>query len=356
MNKEIKIGKRLIGLDYPTYFVADIAANHDGNLERAKDLIYLCADAGADAAKFQNFKAETIVSQYGFSNIGQQVSHQSQWSKSVFDVYNEASLPMKWTQTLKETCQDAGIDYLTAPYDLSIIEELSKYVCAWKLGSGDITWHENIKAMANTDKPLLIATGASDMSEVRMAVDVASKNTKDLVLMQCNTNYTASVENFNHIALNVLKTYTKEFPDIVLGLSDHTPGHTTVLGAVVLGARVIEKHFTDNCNNNGPDHKFSMDPTSWAEMVYATRELEAALGTEEKRVMDNEVETVIIQRRGIRATRKLKAGEIIRDKDLTHLRPCTEDCLPPYRSDELIGKILTSNLEEGECIKLKDIN
>jgi len=174
--------------------------------------------------------------------------------------------------------------------------------------------------------------------------------------MQCNTNYTASVENFNHIALNVLKTYTKEFPDIVLGLSDHTPGHTTVLGAVVLGARVIEKHFTDNCNNNGPDHKFSMDPTSWAEMVYATRELEAALGTEEKRVMDNEVETVIIQRRGIRATRKLKAGEIIRDKDLTHLRPCTEDCLPPYRSDELIGKILTSNLEEGECIKLKDIN
>ena len=172
----MKIKNKKIGIGMPTFFIADIAANHDGNLQKAIELIYLAAENGADAAKFQHFKAETIVSQYGFSNIGQQVSHQSQWSKSVFDVYNEASLPMKWTQTLKETCQDAGIDYLTAPYDLSIIEELSKYVCAWKLGSGDITWHEMIRVLSLDDKPLLIATGASNMDEVELAMDLILKS------------------------------------------------------------------------------------------------------------------------------------------------------------------------------------
>ena len=351
-----KIGKHTLGFEQPLYFVADIAANHDGNLDRAFKLIELAKESGAHAAKFQNFIASKIVSRSGFDNLGGQISHQSKWEKSVYETYEDASVSYDWTERLKVKCDEVDIEYFTSPYDLESVDHVDPNVRVYKIGSGDVTWHEIIDYIAQKGKPVFIATGASTLDEVKSAMKVLQKNTKDIVLMQCNTNYTASVENFNHIALNVLKTYTKEFPDIVLGLSDHTPGHTTVLGAVVLGARVIEKHFTDNCNNNGPDHKFSMDPTSWAEMVYATRELEAALGTEEKRVMDNEVETVIIQRRGIRATRKLKAGEIIRDKDLTHLRPCTEDCLPPYRSDELIGKILTSNLEEGECIKLKDIN
>ena len=356
MKTELKIGKRTIGLKHPTYFIADIAANHDGDLERAKSLIYKCAEAGANAAKFQNFKAKSIVSDFGFRNLGQQRSHQSKWNKSVFEVYNDASLPMEWTQTLKETCDDAGIDYLTAPYDLEMIPELSKYVCAWKLGSGDITWHENIKAMASDGKPLLIATGASNMDEVRMAVIAATEYTDELVLMQCNTNYTASLENFHYIALNVLKTYSREFPNIVLGLSDHTPGHSTVLGAVTLGARVIEKHFTDDCTHNGPDHKFSMDPITWNEMVYSTRELEAALGTEEKLVMDNEKETVVLQRRSLRASRLLKSGDKIGESDLVSLRPCPSDSLPPYRLKELIGKTLVRDIKEHNCIKLDDVN
>ena len=356
MKSEFRIGNHMVGPKHPTYFVADIAANHDGDLERAKRLIFQCAEAGANAAKFQNFKANSIVSDYGFRHLDGQVSHQSKWNKSVYEVYDNASLPMQWTRTLKETCDDAGIDYLTAPYDLSLIPILSKYVCAWKLGSGDITWHENIEAMASNGKPLLMATGAANLDEVRMAVKVAARNTDELVLMQCNTNYTASLDNFSYIALNVLKTYSHEFPEIVLGLSDHTPGHTTVLGAVTLGARVIEKHFTDNCERNGPDHKFSMNPTEWHDMVYATRELEAALGSEEKRIMDNEVETIVIQRRGIRAAKLLKSGEKISKNDLVSLRPCPDNCLPPYRIEELIGKILLKDIEMGDCVKLNDVN
>ena len=132
--------------------------------------------------------------------------------------------------------------------------------------------------------PFFIATGASTLQEVKEAMSVAMENTNKIILMQCNTNYTASLENFKYIALNVLK-HTVNFSETVLGLSDHTPGHSTVLGSIALGARAIEKHFTDDTNRDGPDHKFSMDPSTWKEMVDRTRELELALGTEEKDVM-----------------------------------------------------------------------
>ncbi len=355
MSRQITIGRRTVGLDHPTYFVADIAANHDGDLERAKDLIHLAAEAGADAAKFQNFKAETIVSDYGFRTLGRQLSHQATWKKSVYEVYEDASLPLEWTETLKRTCDEAGIDYFTAPYDLALIEELSPYVCAWKLGSGDITWIEEIERLAADGKPLLIATGASDMADVRRAMAAASARTDDIVLMQCNTNYTASLDNLRHVALNVLRLYAREFPDVVLGLSDHTPGHATVLGAVALGARCVEKHFTDDTGREGPDHKFSMDPESWRDMVARTRELEAALGEEEKRVMDNERETVVLQRRAVRTARPIAAGEVIGRDDLTVLRPCPTDALPPYRLAEVVGRRAARDLEAGECVRPSDL-
>ncbi|MDP6086862.1 MAG: N-acetylneuraminate synthase family protein, partial [Nitrospinota bacterium] len=119
--------------------------------------------------------------------------------------------------------------------------------------------------------------------------------------------------------------YARDYPGMILGLSDHTPGHATVLGAVALGARVIEKHFTDDVNRAGPDHGFSIDPATWKDMVDRTRELEAALGGEEKQVMDNERETIVVQRRGVRAARAIKAGETITAKDLVSLRPCPAD-------------------------------
>lgn len=355
MSAAFKIGDHTVGLGHPTYFVADIAANHDGSLPRAKELIYRCAEAGADAAKFQNFRAETIVSERGFRNLGTQKSHQAKWKKSVFEVYKGASLPMEWTAELKSTCDDAGIDYFTSPYDPEMLEELADYVCAWKVGSGDITWLEIIEAMGRYKKPMLIATGASDMDDVRRAVAAARKNEDRIVLMQCNTNYTGSLENFRHIALNVLKTYAREYPDLVLGLSDHTPGCATVLGSVALGARVIEKHFTDDRTREGPDHAFSMGPDDWREMVDRTRELEYALGGEQKRVMHNETETVCLQRRALRARRSIARGARIEATDLIPLRPCPTDALPPYRIDEVIGRTAAREISEGECVRLADL-
>ena len=345
-----KINQNIISNSSSTYFIADIAANFDGDIERAKDLIYLAAEAGADAAKFQNFLAKTIVSDQAFKTIGKQLSHQSEWKDSVYDVYDKASLPILWTETLRDTCADAGIDYMTTPYDLSLIPILSEYVSAWKVGSGDITWHEMIRTLSLDDKPLMIATGASNMDEVKLAMDIVLENKKDVVLMQCNTNYTASLENFKYIELNVLKEYRRMYPDIILGLSDHTPGHSTVLGSIALGAKVIEKHFTDDNERKGPDHKFSMNPESWRNMVDRSRELEYALGTGVKKVMDNEKESVIVQRRGLCASHDLKEGHIITSDDLVALRPCKSDGIEPYKENQIIGKKINCKIENGANI------
>jgi sialic acid synthase SpsE len=262
---------------------------------------------------------------------------------------------MDWTAELKATCDEAGLDYFTAPYDLELLQELSQFVCAWKLGSGDITWHEEIELLAKDGKPFFIATGAANMDEVEAAVSVAQSHTDSICLMQCNTNYTASLENFHHISLNVLKTYAEVFPGIVLGLSDHTPGHATVLGAVALGARAVEKHFTDDKERGGPDHKFSMSPADWSEMVQRTRELQSALGTGEKRVMDNEQETVVLQRRAVRAKMELRTGELVEADDLTVLRPCPDVALPPFRLGELLGRRLRRNIPAGDIVCLEDV-
>ena len=205
--KDIQIENKTIGTDYPAYFIADIAANHDGDLERAKELIYLCAEAGADAAKFQHFTADTIVSDDGFKSLSGLQSHQSKWSKSVFDIYQDASINQDWTPVLKDTCNDAGITFLTSPYSYSLVDQVDKFLSAYKIGSGDITWSGIIEHIASKNKPVLLATGASSIEEVEIATSALLRHTDKIVLMQCNTNYTASLENFKYINLNVLMTF-----------------------------------------------------------------------------------------------------------------------------------------------------
>jgi len=349
------IAGRPIGADEPTYFIADIAASHDGELSRAIDLIHLAAEAGADAAKFQNFTANKIVSDRGFSELGKNLGHQSAWTKPVTQVYAEASIPHDWTPHLKRACDEAGIHYFSAAYDLEAVDMLDPYVPAYKIGSGDITWLESLDYTAAKGKPMLVATGASELQDVIEAVDVVRRHTDQIVVMQCNTNYTGDEDNFRFIALNVLRSYATLFPDLVLGLSDHTPGHATTLGAIALGARVVEKHFTDDTTREGPDHGFSMDPRSWRELVDRSRELEASLGPVIKRVEDNEHETVVIQRRAVRALRPITAGQTIAREDLTVLRPAPQHLVPANRLDLVVGAVATRDLAADEGIGWNDI-
>jgi len=340
----MKIGNRELGPQSPTYFIADVAANHDGVLDKALELMTLAKDAGADAAKFQHFRADHIVSDKGFRELGTQQSHQSSWSKSVYEVYRDASLPWEWTKPLADHAQSIGIDFFTSPYDLEAIDFVDEFVPAYKVGSGDITWLEAIDHMASKGKPVLLATGASTLEEVQRAVATVARHGVPYSVMQCNTNYTGVVENLRHIHLNVLNTYREEFPEAILGLSDHTHGDLTVLGAVAMGARVVEKHFTDDVTHEGPDHHFSMTPTTWSDMVERTRELEAALGSGDKVIADNEQETVVIQRRGLRFARDMSAGEVIQASDLVALRPATPGIITPDAVDSVVGKTLRDDV------------
>ncbi len=347
----VKIGDRWVGDGEPTYFIADISANHDGDLGRARMLIRLAAEAGAGAAKFQNFRAAKIVSQRGFESQGRALSHQASWKKSVFEVYKEASVPWDWTPILKEECDRAGIHYFSTPYDVEAVDMLDPYVPCFKIGSGDITWPEMLEKVAGKKKPVILSTGASTLEDVKRAVKVIMKRNKQLVLLQCNTNYTANVENFRFINLKVLETYRKAFPTAVLGLSDHTLGLTTVLGSVALGARVVEKHLTDDPTREGPDHRFSMTPKTWRDMVDRTREMEQALGTETKGVMENETDTVVIQRRCLRAARDLRAGTRLAAGDLEALRPAPPDAVFPYDLPKVLGRTLKVGLPAGEYLR-----
>jgi len=246
--------------------------------------------------------------------------------------------------------------------------------------------------MSGFGKPILIATGASTLDEVKMAVHAAQKHTEDIILMQCNTNYTAKKNEdisttkarFSNINLKVLETYAKLWPNMALGLSDHTHGHLTVLGAVGLyNCCAVEKHFTLDSSQEGQDHPFSMMPNEWQEMVDNTallkKEIKAEdtyknryekvkaiakdaefldliIGNGEKKISDNEFNTSIVQRRAIRAKNDMDIGHTIVKQDLEVLRPCPEDALPPYKMQEVLGKSLNRNLEKGDYLRLTDFN
>jgi N-acetylneuraminate synthase len=349
------IGNRLVGPGQPTYFIADIAANHDGDLGRARALMTLAKEAGADAAKFQHFRAEHIVSDYGFRSLGGQQDHQAAWKKSVFEVYQDASLPWEWTAKLAEHAQAIDIEFMSSPYDPEAVAHLDPYVNAVKVGSGDINWLEELDVIAATGKPVIIAAGASTIDDVKRAMDLLIAAGVDSVLMQCNTNYTGSLDNLQYVNLNVLKQFAKLYPDAVLGLSDHTPGHVTTLGAVALGARVIEKHFTDDTTRIGPDHGFSLDPISWRAMVDDTRKLEAALGNGIKTVEFNEQKTSVLQRRCVRAARDLTAGVILTRDDLEVLRPAPAASIPANDVSIVAGSRLARDVVAGEHLTYADL-
>lgn len=352
---EFTIGSRLVGSDAPTYFIADIAANHDGDLARALDLITLAAEAGADCAKFQHFRAEHIVSDIGFRALGSQQSHQATWQKSVFEVYREASLPWEWTDELAAHSKKVGIEFMSAPYDLEAVDHLDPYVRAYKVGSGDINWIEELEYIAAKGKPVILATGAASLDDVDRAMETLAGAGVPIVLMQCNTNYEGRIENIHHVNLTVLTSYAQRYPSVTLGLSDHTPGHVTVLGAVALGARVVEKHFTDDTTRTGPDHGFSMDPTTWRAMVDDTRLLEASLGDGRKKIEENENQTIVLQRRCVRAARDVAVGETLTRSDLEVLRPAPIDAIPAHDVQAVVGRTLARSMKAGEHLTYADL-
>ena len=349
-NKNIKIGNRMIGPDYPTYFIAEIGGNFDGSMDKAKRLIYAAKEAGADCAKFQTFTAETIVSEGGFSKMELHGVHGS-WGRTVSEVFKDVEFPIEWHQEIADYCKSIDIDFSTSPYFKEAVDLCADMKVPFiKIGSGEITWLEMLDYTARKGIPVMLATGDATMAEIDEAVrTIAKTGNKDLVLMQCITNYPSKIDSAN---VNVLKTYQSAF-DCLTGYSDHSPGHVVALASVVLGGRVIEKHFTLNKTDQGPDHPHSMEPNEFKFMVDSIREVERAMGSTCKEVVAEEGETVFVQRRCLYAKKALKKGQTISAEDLTVLRPALG--IPPKFKNTIVGKTSKKDIPAGDPIFWEDI-
>ena len=314
--KSIKIGNRFVGHGYPTYVIAEIGSNFDGSIHKAKKLIKIAKQSGADAAKFQSFKTELLLSKNGFNTKD---AFQSRWPKSVWQTYKDAELPREWHKELNQYCKKIGIDFFASPWDFEAVDLLSKLnVPAFKIGSGDITFDELLIHIGKKQKPILLATGASNVDEISHALNVLkSTGNKKIILLHSVVQYPSSINQAN---INAMINLQNRFR-LNVGYSDHSPGFTVALASVALGASVIEKHFTLSQKDKGPDHPHSMEPDSFRNMVQEIRLIEQALGDGIKIPQPEEKETRIIQRRSIWSIKQIKKGEKFTRENIMVLRP-----------------------------------
>ena len=352
----IKINNKIIGAGHPVYIIAEMGCNFDGSLERAKMLAKLAKEAGADAIKIQNFLASKLVSKKGF--LGLKVDYQAKWEKSVTEVYKEAEFPREWMQEFFDYCKEINIDVFSSPYDTEAVDLLEKLKApAYKIGSGEIDNLEFLKYVSKTNKPVILACGASSLEDVQKAVSVIrDTGNNQIVLLQCVTNYPAMLKDANLATMVALKN---EFKTEV-GVSDHTIGEecggddplggiTVPLVAVVLGGVIVEKHFTDDTKRKGNDHPFAMNAVVFKKMVDSIRAVEKTFGDSQKRVLESEKETVIIQRRGIYAKNDIEDGEEITNDKIEFLRPAL--FMRPPQVENILGKKAKYKINAGDPIK-----
>ena len=350
-ENQIQIGAIEIGDGCPFFTIAEIGSNFDGNLDRAKMLVKIAKDSGADAVKFQSFLARKLVSSTGFSNL--KIGYQSAWDQPVEEVYEGAEFPREWHKEIAEYCREIGIIFFSAPYDLDAIELLESLdVPIYKIGSGDLGHRELVSQIAQTGKPVIVATGAATIDEVDFAIDVIkSAGNNQIVLLQCVTNYPASFKDINASVI----TMFRERYGTLTGYSDHTPGYMVALATIACGGCMIEKHFTDDKARKGPDHPFAMDARDFRQMVDQVRFFENLIGNPEKKVYEEEKETAVIMKRGIRARVDILKGTRLSYENLEVLRPREKGTICASRLEAIIGRRVTSNILKGIQIREEDL-
>jgi len=354
VDTKTRIGKKIVGKGEPCYFIAEAGANFRisddpvKNYEQALRLIDIAAEAGADAVKFQVYRAEKLyVKDAGHADyIGKK--------KKIYDIIREMELPYEWLPKLKGHCDDKGIMFLATPFDNASADELEKAgIEAYKLASYSITDFPLLKHVAGKGKPMIISTGASDMDDVRKAADYIRKcGNEDIILLQCTAKYPAPMSAMN---LSVIPEMMKEF-GCPVGLSDHSREPLIApLGAVALGASVIEKHFTTDNSLPGPDHGFAILPDELKELVSGIHKLEQALGSGEKHVGDAEKELHGFARHFIYSTKPIRKGERFTEENIGVLRPGKkEHGLEPGHYEELLGRSASRDIGLQEPIREGD--
>jgi N,N'-diacetyllegionaminate synthase len=346
---EIKIENKLIGENHPCFIIAEAGVNHNGSFEMAKKLIDAAKEANADAVKFQTFKTEEVVTPKApKANYQMETTNTKE---SQYEMLKKLELSYDNFRKLRDYCNEKGIIFLSTPHsckgDVDLVAELCSAI---KVGSGDLTNIPILKHIAQKKTPVILSTGMAVIDEINEAVETIKKEgNNEIVLLHCTTNYPCSLENVNLKAINTLK---KEF-GLLVGYSDHTEGIIVSAMAVVLGACVIEKHFTLDKSLQGPDHKASLEPKELKELVKLIRETEKILGNGLKVPMESEKENTPIARKSIVAARDIKEGEMIKEDMLAIKRPGTG--ILPKHINEVVGRMAIKEIKKDSLLALSDL-
>jgi N-acetylneuraminate synthase/N,N'-diacetyllegionaminate synthase len=343
------IAGRLVGDDAPVYIVAEAGVNHDGDIHAALDLIDAAADAGADAVKFQTFDPEALVTEYAPQAAYQADRAQAASQRAMLE---RVRLSDAEFARLAEHAVERDVTFLSTPFDQASAQLLDALgVAAFKVGSGDLSNLPFLADVARRGRPLIVSTGMADAAEVAQAVDaVHAAGGNELALLHCVSSYPTPVEQANLRAMDALRA---AHPDAVIGYSDHCLGIEISLAAVARDARILERHLTLDRSRPGPDHAVSLEPAELAELVRRVREVEAALGTGEKRPQPAERDVMVVARRSIVAARDLRAGESIDAKALVVKRPAGG--MPPSRLHELIGRTVARSVARDQRLSEEDL-
>jgi N-acetylneuraminate synthase len=346
MVAEISVAGRKIGPGQSCFIIAEAGVNHDGSLKRARQLIDVAVRAGADAVKFQTFKAELLT-----TLEAPKADYQLRTTdpgESQYEMLQRLELTPKMHRELKAYCDSKGILFMSSPFDEGGADFLAKLgVPAFKIPSGEITNLPLLAHVAGKGKPMIVSTGMAKLSEVEAAVcTVKQAGNQELVLLHCVSNYPADPADVN---LRAMHTLAAAF-NVPVGYSDHTLGIQVPLAAVALGACVIEKHFTLDRSLPGPDHGTSLEPEEMVEMVEGIRIVEAALGHGRKEPAASEANTASVARKSLVAARDIPAGATLTRKDIAVKRPGTG--LSPAMLAYLLGQTLIADLPEGSLFTM----
>tara|TARA_Y100000748_G_scaffold124505_1_gene104512 strand:- start:48 stop:1106 length:1059 start_codon:yes stop_codon:yes gene_type:complete len=339
-KRYIEIEGTKIGKEFPPYLIAEMSANHNGNINTAKEIIKSAKESGASAVKLQTYKPETITLDLKNSDF---ILKGGLWDgRSLFDLYKEAHMPWEWHSDLFDYAKELGITIFSSPFDFSAVDLLEDLnTPAYKIASFEVTDLRLIKYIASTRKPLIISTGMANKEEIQEAIDVANESGCDqIAILHCVSGYPAPSSDYN---LATLLDLSKQFNKVV-GLSDHTLDNVTAIASIALGSSIVEKHFTLDRELGGPDSDFSLEPRELKILADSLNNAWEAIGNINYDLKSSE-ESNVKFRRSIYFVKDLKAGEVISEECLRSVRPGYG--LPTKYFDSLIGKKIKKDVVYG---------
>ena len=331
-----------------TFIIAEAGVNHNGDVVIARKLVDVAVEAGADAVKFQTFKAGKIVTAAAAKAIYQ--AENTGAAETQLEMLKKLELSEEAHKELISYCRDKGIIFLSTPFDhesIAMLDNLGMKI--FKIPSGEITNLPYLREVGRLKKKIILSTGMADMEEIEDAINALTKSgvqKDDITVLHCNTEYPTPFQDVNLLAMLMIRDVFK----VKVGYSDHTLGIETPIAAVALGATVIEKHFTIDKKMKGPDHKASLDPLELKAMVHAVRNIEKALGNGIKKPSRSEMKNIQVVRKSIVAAKDIKKGETFGEGNITVKRPAGG--ISPMKWDNILGKRAKRDFKEDELIEV----